>query len=67
MKVETNSVLTVELDGVNDQDFLIALEKIAKRDNVTLEKAFNNVVSIFLSTSSEPHLFTPEGGAPPRS
>ena len=65
MKVVTNSVLKVELDGLNDHDFLIALETIAKRDNVTLEKAFDSVVSNFFSSGGEPPDFLPEGGEPP--
>ena len=32
MKVVTNSVLTVDLDNLDDRNFLDALEKIAKRD-----------------------------------
>ena len=54
MKVVTNSVLTVELDALNDHDFLLALETIAKRDNITLEKAFDLVVSNFFTSGGEP-------------
>jgi len=64
MKVVTNSVLTVVLDDLDDRDFLVALEKVAKRDKVTLEKALNGVVSNFFSTGGEPP-FCPKGGEPP--
>ena len=57
MKVVTNSVLTVELAGVDDKDFLAALEKISRRDKVTLEKALDGVVKKFLSEGGEPPLF----------
>ena len=56
MKVVTNSVLTVVLDDLEDHDFLVALGKVAKRDNVTLEKVFERVVSDFLSTGGSPPL-----------
>ena len=66
MKIVTNSVLTVVLDNTDDHDFLVALEKVAKRDKVTLEKALNGVVSNFLSTGGEPP-FLPRGGSPPNA
>ena len=65
MKVVTNSVLTVVLDDLADRDFLVALEKIAKRDNISLEKALDGVISNFFSTGGEPPLFGPKGGEPP--
>jgi len=65
MKVVTNSVLTVDLDERKDRDFLAALEKISKRDNTTLEKAFDGVVSNFLTPGGEPPVFCPKGGEPP--
>ena len=63
MKVVTSSVLTVDLDDVVDRDFLAALEKVAKRDKFTVEKALGGVVSNFFSKGGEP----PEGGAIPRA
>ena len=54
MKVVTNSVLTVELDNKNDKDFLVALKKISRRDNITLEKTLECVVLNFLSGGGEP-------------
>ena len=65
MKIETNSVLTVVVDDLEDRDFLIALKKISKRDETSLEKALGNVVSNFLSTGGEPP-FLPIGGEPPQ-
>ncbi|MCL1887364.1 MAG: hypothetical protein FWF96_00645 [Kiritimatiellaeota bacterium] len=54
MKVETNSVLTVEWDAFVDHDFLFALETIAKRENITIEKAFDLAVSHFFASGGEP-------------
>ena len=59
MKVVTNSVLTVELDDSADRDFLAALDKIAKRDNATPEKALDGVVANFFSTGGEPSFLCP--------
>ena len=65
MKVSTNSVLTVDLDNLNDGDFLDALGKIAKRDGTTLEKAFDGVLENFFSSGGEPP-DCPKYGKPPK-
>ena len=54
MKIETNSVLTVDLDNLDDRDFLDALVKIARRDKTTLKKAFDGVLENFFSSGGEP-------------
>ena len=50
MKITTNSVLTVELDNLEDRDILDALETIAKRDKTTLKQAFDSVLNNFFSS-----------------